>query len=164
MDEDEGGGGGEYADQEFEEEQLDDDEPYEEQEPQGNDEDDGAEHGETGPDGFRTEVMQIDGQERPAQENGVHQPTKRRKPGPIPKEARSTTPYLTKYEKARVLGTRALQISMNAPVLVDTGNLSDPLQIALKELKAKRTPLRIRRFLPDGSYEDWDVAELIPLD
>ena len=33
-----------------------------------------------------------------------------------------TTRYLTKYEKARVLGTRALQISMNAPVMVDVGN------------------------------------------
>lgn len=33
-----------------------------------------------------------------------------------------TTRYLTKYEKARVLGTRALQISMNAPVMVEVGN------------------------------------------
>ena len=31
---------------------------------------------------------------------------------------RTTTPYMTKYERARVMGTRALQISMNAPVLV----------------------------------------------
>lgn len=28
----------------------------------------------------------------------------------IPKEERQTTPYMTKYEKARILGTRALQI------------------------------------------------------
>eukprot|EP00961_Rhodomonas_salina_P282801 3821821-Rhodomonas_salina.2 len=34
------------------------------------------------------------------------------------KKKRITTPYMTKYERARVLGTRALQISMNAPVLV----------------------------------------------
>ncbi len=33
-----------------------------------------------------------------------------------------TTRYLTKYEKARVLGTRALQISMNAPVMTEVGN------------------------------------------
>lgn len=32
-----------------------------------------------------------------------------------------TTRYLTKYEKARVLGTRALQISMNAPVMTEVG-------------------------------------------
>jgi hypothetical protein len=36
-----------------------------------------------------------------------------------PLQERITTRYLTKYEKARVLGTRALQISMNAPVLTD---------------------------------------------
>lgn len=34
------------------------------------------------------------------------------------KKSRVTTPYLTKYERARVLGTRALQISMNAPIMV----------------------------------------------
>ncbi|CAB5178243.1 unnamed protein product [Rhizophagus irregularis] len=43
-----------------------------------------------------------------------------------------TTPYMTKYEKARILGTRALQISMNAPILV-----------------------------PHGSFEDWNVRDLI---
>ncbi|KAJ3098168.1 DNA-directed RNA polymerases I II and III subunit RPABC2 [Phlyctochytrium planicorne] len=80
----------------------------------------------------------------------------------IPKEKRMTTPYMTKYEKARVLGTRALQISMNAPVMVDLNGESDPLQIALKELRERKIPLIIRRYLPDGSYEDWAVDELTP--
>lgn len=79
----------------------------------------------------------------------------------IPKEKRSTTPYLTKYERARVLGTRALQISMNAPVLVDLEGETDPLQIAMKELSQKKIPLVIRRYLPDGSFEDWGCDELI---
>ena len=39
----------------------------------------------------------------------------------VEKSQRITTRYMTKYEKARVLGTRALQISMNAPVMVDIG-------------------------------------------
>lgn len=68
----------------------------------------------------------------------------------IPNEERSTTPYLTKYEKARILGTRALQISMNAPVLVDLEGESDPLQIAIKELREKKIPLIVRRYMPDG--------------
>lgn len=51
----------------------------------------------------------------------------------IEKQARMTTPYMTKYEKTRILGTRALQISMNAPVMVDLAGESDPLQIAMKE-------------------------------
>jgi DNA-directed RNA polymerase I, II, and III subunit RPABC2 len=71
---------------------------------------------------------------------------------------------------------------MNAPVLVDTGGETDPLQIALKELQEKKIPLVVRRYLPDGrynstspqvlvvsskanillhSYEDWRCEELI---
>ncbi|CAA18992.1 DNA-directed RNA polymerases I, II, and III subunit RPABC2 [Schizosaccharomyces pombe] len=79
----------------------------------------------------------------------------------VAKEDRTTTPYMTKYERARILGTRALQISMNAPVLVDLEGETDPLQIAMKELAQKKIPLLVRRYLPDGSYEDWSVAELI---
>ncbi|KAL3921592.1 MAG: hypothetical protein SGPRY_004849 [Prymnesium sp.] len=89
----------------------------------------------------------------------------------VPISERITTPYMTKYERARVLGTRALQIrqgdtpvgylSMNAPVLVELEGESDPLQIALKELRQRKIPITIRRFLPNGSYEDWNVDELI---
>ncbi|KAJ5142629.1 RNA polymerase subunit omega/K/RPABC2 [Penicillium bovifimosum] len=79
----------------------------------------------------------------------------------VPNDQRTTTPYLTKYERARVLGTRALQISMNAPVLVDLEGETDPLQIALKELNQKKIPLIIRRYLPDGWYEDWTCEELL---
>ncbi|KAK0549034.1 subunit common to RNA polymerases I, II, and III [Tilletia horrida] len=78
-----------------------------------------------------------------------------------PNAERQTTPYMTKYERARILGTRALQISMNAPVLVAVEGETDPLVIAQKELSEKRIPLTIRRYLPDGSYEDWSVSELI---
>lgn len=49
---------------------------------------------------------------------------------------------------------------MNAPVLVPLDGESDPLEIAQKELSANKIPLIVRRFLPDGSYEDWLVAEL----
>ena len=79
----------------------------------------------------------------------------------VAKEDRITTPYITKFERARVLGTRALQISMNAPVMVELEGETDPLQIALKELRARKIPITVRRFLPDGSYEDWNVDELI---
>lgn len=98
-----------------------------------------------------------------------------------PNKVRVTTPYLTKYERARVLGTRALQIrcvplacscivrwfssrplcSMNAPVLVPLDGETDALQIAIKELSQRKIPLIIRRYLPDGSFEDWSVSELI---
>ena len=74
---------------------------------------------------------------------------------------RKTSPYMTKYERARIIGTRALQISMNAPVMVDTEGLIDPMEIAEKELNAKLVPFIIRRYLPDGSFEDWKVSELL---
>ncbi|KAF2486573.1 RNA polymerase, subunit omega/K/RPB6 [Neohortaea acidophila] len=79
----------------------------------------------------------------------------------IANDKRTTTPYMTKYERARVLGTRALQISMNAPVLVDVEGETDPLQIAIKELREKKIPLVVRRYLPDGWYEDWTCEELL---
>jgi len=82
----------------------------------------------------------------------------------VDKDKRTTTPYMTKYERARVLGTRALQIAMCAPVMVELEGETDPLQIAMKELKAKKIPIIIRRYLPDGSYEDWSVDELIITD
>ena len=60
-----------------------------------------------------------------------------------------------------MLGTRALQIAMCAPVMVEIDGESDPLQIAAKELRERKIPIIIRRYLPDGSYEDWGIDELI---
>nr|ACQ58021.1 DNA-directed RNA polymerases I, II, and III subunit RPABC2 [Anoplopoma fimbria] len=77
---------------------------------------------------------------------------------------RITTPYMTKYERARVLGTRALQIATCAPVMVELEGETDPLQIAMKELKSRKIPTIIRRYLPDGSYEDWGCDELVITD
>lgn len=76
---------------------------------------------------------------------------------PQANQKRITTPYMTKYERARVLGTRALQIAMCAPVMVELEGETDPLLIAMKELKARKIPIIIRRYLPDGSYEDWGL-------
>jgi hypothetical protein len=50
--------------------------------------------------------------------------------------------------------------SMNAPPMVDVGEETDPLKIAEKELAERKIPLIIRRYLPDGSYEDWRADEL----
>uniref|UniRef100_A0A1D5RA03 RNA polymerase II, I and III subunit F n=2 Tax=Macaca TaxID=9539 RepID=A0A1D5RA03_MACMU len=56
---------------------------------------------------------------------------------PQANQKRITTPYMTKYERARVLGTRALQIAMCAPVMVELEGETDPLLIAMKELNAR---------------------------
>ncbi|KAK3008620.1 hypothetical protein RJ639_013807 [Escallonia herrerae] len=66
---------------------------------------------------------------------------------------RKTSKYMTKYERARILGTRALQISMNAPVMVELEGETDPLEIAMKELRQRKIPFTIRRYLPDGRWD-----------
>ena len=67
---------------------------------------------------------------------------------------------MTKYERARILGSRALQISKNAPLMIDAGEESDPYKLAEMELQAQKIPFIVRRYLPDGSFEDWKVSEL----
>ena len=74
---------------------------------------------------------------------------------------RKTNPCMTKYEHARVLGTRALQISMGAPIMVPLEpHETDFLGIARKELAAGCLPAIVKRYLPNGTYEEWDVNEL----
>lgn len=74
---------------------------------------------------------------------------------------RITTPYLTSYERARIIGVRAEQIARGAPVYLDARPVpSDPIILAEKELKEGRTPLLVRRPLPDGGFETWHVKEL----
>jgi DNA-directed RNA polymerase I, II, and III subunit RPABC2 len=86
--------------------------------------------------------------------------TVRERPLPKPSEDRITPPFLTKYEKARILGVRATQIGRNSPIYVDPGDETDPLVIAEKELVEGRIPFIVRRYLPDNSYEDWPLKEL----
>jgi len=71
-----------------------------------------------------------------------------------------TSEFLSKYEKARILGIRAMQISNGAPTAATVSGLRDPLDIAEVELKEGKTPLIIRRRLPDNSYEDVAVCHL----
>ena len=53
------------------------------------------------------------------------------------------------------------QLANGAPVNVEIEGETDPLKIAGKELIARKIPIIVRRSLPDGSYEDWGIEELI---
>jgi DNA-directed RNA polymerase I, II, and III subunit RPABC2 len=75
-------------------------------------------------------------------------------------ESKISLPFLTKYEKARILGTRALQISYNAPIMINPGNEIDPLKIAEMELAQNKLPLIIIRKMPDGHHEEWKLQTL----
>ena len=50
----------------------------------------------------------------------------------------------TRYERARIVGARALQVFMGAPVLIDT-SITDPLEIALEEMKLGVIPITVKR-------------------
>lgn len=77
-----------------------------------------------------------------------------------PTKPRRSRPVLTKYERTRVLATRAEQIGRGTPPLVDRLDGDDPMQIAEREFAAGLIPFIVRRYLPDGTAEDWRLEEL----
>jgi len=70
-------------------------------------------------------------------------------------------PYLTKYERARVLGQRSKQINTGAKTFVKVPeNIIDGYLIAEMELNQKRIPFIIRRPIPGGGCEYWNLKDL----
>ena len=71
-------------------------------------------------------------------------------------------PKLTRFERARIVGARALQISMGAPILIEIqGGSIDPVEIAIQELESGILPISIRRRLPDRTYQDIPIQWLM---
>jgi DNA-directed RNA polymerase I, II, and III subunit RPABC2 len=78
-----------------------------------------------------------------------------------PKKILIGPPKLTRFERARIAGARALQISMGAPLLIEVPEGSrTAVDLAIKELEAGVLPITIRRRLPDGTYQDIPVQWL----
>ena len=74
-------------------------------------------------------------------------------------------PRLTRFERARIIGARALQISLGAPVLIEPPkNVTKPIDIAILELEMGILPITIRRKLPDGTYVYISVQTLLKLE
>ena len=68
-------------------------------------------------------------------------------------------PTLTRFEKARIMGARALQLSLGAPVFIEIPkNATTSLEIAMAELEQRIIPIVIKRTLPNGDYQN------IPID
>ena len=64
-------------------------------------------------------------------------------------------PTLTRFEKARIMGARALQLSLGAPPFIDIPiNAATSLDISMKELDERVIPITIRRVLPNGDYQN----------
>jgi DNA-directed RNA polymerase subunit K/omega len=73
---------------------------------------------------------------------------------------RITKKYMTIYERVRVLGERAKQLSLGAKPLIKGAENLDPKTVAKMELEKKVIPLIIIRTLPNGQKEKWRVSEL----
>lgn len=72
-----------------------------------------------------------------------------------------TNPIMTKYEYSRILGQRAKQIESGAtPFVKVDNNILDSYVIAENELKEKKIPFIIRRPIPNGGFEYWNVNDL----
>ena len=85
----------------------------------------------------------------------------RDKNGQIIDPIHRTASYLTKFEKARVLGQRAKQIECGAkPFIKVPENLIEGYMIAELELKEKKIPFIIRRPLSNGTCEYWNLRDL----
>jgi len=67
---------------------------------------------------------------------------------------------LTKYERVRIIGTRAKQIIMGSNILVKGIENKTPTEIAELELKHNMIPFKIKRKLPNGMFEIWKLSEL----
>lgn len=113
------------------------------------------------PESYGSDDKSLVEQEEPAYMEGV-EPHELQEDKEVPAtEKRFTSPIMTKFERAKILGVRAQQISMSAPIMVEYGDETDPLEIAKKELREKKTPLIVLRRLPDNTYEKWPIKDLI---
>lgn len=74
-----------------------------------------------------------------------------------------SVPYLTIFEKTKIIGFRANQLAHDARPLIDPipPHITDVLDIARLELEQKRLPFILKRPMPDGTYEYWRLSDLM---
>jgi DNA-directed RNA polymerases I, II, and III subunit RPABC2 len=105
---------------------------------------------------YHPEVVQISEEELQTLSNVVKD-----KNGNIIDPFHTTIPILTKYEKAKIIGIRAQQINNGAePFITADSNMIDGLTIAYEELMKQKIPFIIRRPMPNGSSEYWNINDL----
>ena len=105
---------------------------------------------------FHPELKQLNYEEVKAYINVV-----RDNNGTIIDPLHKSLPFITKYEKAKILGERAKQISAGATPMVDIEEtVIDDYLIALKEFEQKKIPFIIKRPMPNGGCEYWKFEDL----
>lgn len=88
------------------------------------------------------------------------------KPVEITGDKRITEPNLYYYEKIRILGARSKQIAMGSKVMLKMDNINKLSyeNLAKYELEHKMTPIKIKRPLPNNTFEIWKISELKTVD
>ena len=85
----------------------------------------------------------------------------RNEDGTINDPRHRTVPFITKYERAKILGERAKQINAGATPFIEVNQeIIDGYLIALAEFEQKKVPMIIRRPLPNGQSEYWRLEDL----
>lgn len=75
-----------------------------------------------------------------------------------------SVPFLTQYEKTKILGFRTNQLSQGArPYIAVPEHVTDLREIARMELEARRLPILLKRPMPDGTFEIWRLSDLLML-
>lgn len=73
-----------------------------------------------------------------------------------------TRPFMTNYEKTKIISLRARQIEEGArPYVKVPEGMTESYLIAHEELKYKKIPFIVRRRLPDGTFEYWRIVDLL---
>jgi len=73
-------------------------------------------------------------------------------------------PFLTQFEKTKILGFRTNQLSQGArPYIAVPQHITDIREIARMELEARRLPVILKRPMPDGTFEKWRLSDLLIL-
>lgn len=73
-------------------------------------------------------------------------------------------PFLSIYEKTKILGMRTNQLAQGARPFIEVPEyISDVKEIAQLELEQRRLPILIKRYMPDGTYEVFRLSDLMIL-
>lgn len=81
----------------------------------------------------------------------------------VKEENKLTSESLSKFEIMNLIGVRATQISNGSSVFVDVSDLTDPVEMAKKEILNNKCPLLIKRFVGNNKYEIWNPNEMFKI-
>jgi DNA-directed RNA polymerase I, II, and III subunit RPABC2 len=86
---------------------------------------------------------------------------KTKRPSLVEFEIKIGPPKLTRFERARIVGARSLQLAMGAPAFIPIeGVYKGPIGTAMLEMEADALPISIRRSLPNGITQDIPIKAL----